>query len=151
MPRRSKERGFTLFELLVVVVVIAVLSLIMIPNLLNSLHRGKQKRTMSDLRSIGLAIEAYSTDNSNYPIASDIATLKAALDPVYMRGMPVKDGWEHDFVVSVAAVEYTVGSQGKDGAGGLAACAAAPLCRYLDDAIIFANGSFLQYPDSMQE
>ena len=74
MNTNGNQRGFTLIELLVVLVVISVLTAIMIPNLLNAINRGKQKRSMADIRSIATAVETYAVDNHSYPVASDIAT-----------------------------------------------------------------------------
>ena len=39
--------------------VMGIIAAIAIPNLLNAIDRGKQKRTMADLRSVGIAVEAY--------------------------------------------------------------------------------------------
>ena len=61
MPRRRIE-GFTLIELLIVVAIIGIIAAIAIPNLLNAIDRGKQKRTMADLRSIGTAVESYAIE-----------------------------------------------------------------------------------------
>ena len=47
---RRKDKGFTLIELLIVVAIIGIIAAIAIPNLLNAIDRGKQKRTMADLR-----------------------------------------------------------------------------------------------------
>ncbi|PYT07794.1 MAG: hypothetical protein DMF49_07090 [Acidobacteria bacterium] len=56
---RSKQTGFTLIELLIVVAIIGIIAAIAIPNLLNAIDRGKQKRTMADIRSVGTAVEEY--------------------------------------------------------------------------------------------
>ena len=65
----GKQAGFTLIELLIVVAIIGIIAAIAIPNLLNAIDRGKQKRTMADMRSIGTACEEYSIDSNNfYPV-----------------------------------------------------------------------------------
>lgn len=145
-----RERGFTLIELLIVVAVMAIVVAIGIPNLLNAIDRGRQKRTVSGLRAIASAVEAYALDFSSYPVVSDIASLQGVIDPVYIRTMPTRDGWDHPLVAVSTAEGYTIGSEGKDGAGGLAPCAGAPLCSELADAIIVSNGNFVQFPDGQQ-
>jgi general secretion pathway protein G len=70
MKKRDSHSGFTLIELLIVIAIIGILAAIAIPNLLNAVQRGKQKRTMSDMRALATAVEAYAVDNNNYPAAS---------------------------------------------------------------------------------
>jgi len=70
-PRRAafgpRRAAFTLIELLIVVAIIAILAAIAVPNLLEAQTRSKVSRSASDLRSIGVALEAYCVDSSNYP------------------------------------------------------------------------------------
>ena len=66
----KRQKGFTLIELLIVVAIIGIIAAIAIPNLLNAINRGRQKRTMSDIRSIATAMEAYSVDFNFYPKVS---------------------------------------------------------------------------------
>ena len=52
-------RGFSLIELMVVLVIIGILTGMVIPALLKALDKGRQKRTMADLRLLGASIESY--------------------------------------------------------------------------------------------
>src|SRR5216117_2977294 len=112
-----KDKGFTLIELLIVVAIIGIIAAIAIPNLLNAIDRGKQKRTMADMRSVGTAIESYAVDANIYPVATDAPTLRNSVQPVYIKAMPLNDGWNNVFNVTSTAVDYTVYSTGKDGQG----------------------------------
>src|SRR5437867_7536931 len=71
---KKNQSGFTLIELLIVIAIIGILAAIAIPNLLNAVQRGKQKRSMADMRSLATAIEAYAVDNNVYPQANACAT-----------------------------------------------------------------------------
>ncbi len=151
---KRNEKGFTLIELLIVVAIIGIIAAIAIPNLLNAIDRGKQKRTMADLRSMGTAIEEYSIDNNFYPVATDVATLEAEVSPSYMRKLPERDGWGQGFFVDADPSEYTLGSCGK----GATSCASVTLLvagggkssKFVDD-IVFSNGSFVQWPEGKQD
>ena len=153
MLKRRRQGGFTLIELLIVVAIIGIIAAIAIPNLLNAIDRGKQKRTMADIRSIGTAVESYSIDNNFYPKSiSSAADLDGHLEPVYIKAMPERDGWGANFVVATASdgEDYTVGSGGKDKSTTLSACTGAPQCQNFDDDIIFVNGQFTQWPEGTQ-
>ena len=63
----GNRKGFTLIELLVVVAIIAILAAIAIPNLLEARTRGAVARTLADLRTISVALEAYQVDSNRYP------------------------------------------------------------------------------------
>ncbi len=147
MIRRPKQRGFTLIELLIVVAIIGIIAAIAIPNLLNAINRGKQKRTMADMRSIATAIELYSIDNAFYPAASSSPMLAASIEPSYMTVLPPKDGWGRAYAIDSTAVQYTVWSGGIDGGpinyfGGPASS--------FTDSIVFSNGVFMQWPEGSQ-
>jgi prepilin-type N-terminal cleavage/methylation domain-containing protein len=64
---KTRRSAFTLIELLIVVAIIAILAAIAVPNFLEAQTRAKVGRVCADMRSIGLAIEAYRTDNPAYP------------------------------------------------------------------------------------
>ena len=148
--RIQKSKGFTLIELLIVVAIIGIIAAIAIPNLLNAIDRGKQKRTMADIRSIGTAVESYAVDNNNYPIANAQNVLSPLISPIYIKVMPANDGWSRVFTVAATQTEYTLSSLGKDGAADGTNCASAVTTLFAQD-ICFANGQFVRYPQGTQQ
>ena len=64
--RVTSADGFTLIELLIVIAIIAILALIAIPNFLEAQTRGKISRVHSDMRTMGIALEAYFVDFNVY-------------------------------------------------------------------------------------
>jgi general secretion pathway protein G len=147
---RRNSKGFTLIELLIVVAIIGIIAAIAIPNLLNAIDRGKQKRSMADLRTIGTASEAYAVDNNHYP-SGDMTAVTPVLQPIYVKLMPASDGWNHAFTYLGAAggIGYTVKSLGKDGA--LEGAPAGARTQDFDCDIIFIEGQFVQWPEGMQQ
>lgn len=150
--KNRNSKGFTLIELLIVVAIIGIIAAIAIPNLLNAIDRGKQKRTMADIRSIGTAVEQYAIDNNYYPAVTDIATLAnttTSVVPIYIRTMPIQDGWRYDFYVNSDALGYTLASGGKDG-GDLTGVQWGATQGF-DFPIVFMNGQFAAWPEGVQQ
>ena len=65
------HRAFTLIELLIVVLIIAVLAAIAVPNFLEFQTRAKVARVKADLRTLATGIEAYRADFNAYPEGTD--------------------------------------------------------------------------------
>lgn len=149
MTQRN-QKGFTLIELLIVVAIIGIIAAIAIPNLLNAIDRGKQKRTMADLRSVGTAVESYSIDNNVYPVAAAMSTLETFIEPVYIRTAPLTDGWSRTFLVAATIGDYTVCSGGKDG-GTTCTSDGGGKTNLFNDSITFSSGQFVQWPEGTQQ
>jgi type II secretion system protein G len=146
---KRDSKGFTLIELLIVVAIIGIIAAIAIPNLLNAIDRGKQKRTMADMRSLGTAVESYAVDNNVYPVVSDAPSLKTVVEAgAYIKNMPTTDGWNNTFQVASVSSQYTIYSFGKDGSG--TTCTSGTTTTF-NDQICFINGQFLRYPAGSQQ
>jgi type II secretion system protein G len=152
-----RQKGFTLIELLIVVAIIGIIAAIAIPNLLNAINRARQKRSMSDMRTIGTAIEAYAVDWSFYPDSggtdAQVTTMSTHVSPVYVKKVPPTDGWRQGFLVRSESRFYTLGSAGRDQnfEGGLQDVAYdRDPTRVMDCDIIYSNGTFISYPEGVQ-
>jgi type II secretion system protein G len=154
MKIRLKKKGFTLIELLIVVAIIGIIAAIAIPNLLNAIQRGKQKRTMADMRAIGTAVESYAVDNNNYPAGgSPVSSIGAGiLEPRYIARLPTVDAWTHpiDYESSPASSpqKYTIESYGKNGSNESETTGSTT---DFNNDIIFSQGIFSQYPEGSQK
>lgn len=123
-----------------------IVSAIAIPNLLNAIDRGKQKRTMADVRAIATAVEAFAVDHDAYPIADSVEDLASQISPVYLKDVPLRDGWSRPFQVQSRAEGYLIYSFGKDGTG--ETCDDGQTESF-NDEICFADGDFVRYPSGL--
>jgi type II secretion system protein G len=158
---KERQSGFTLIELLIVIAIIGILAAIAIPNLLNAVQRGKQKRTMSDMRALATAVEAYAVDNNAYPAATcnpGIFTASGAqlttasftnLTPTYLGQVPVFDGWGNfmSYAINTTTDQYMIRSYGRDKASTALVCGTTT---NFNDDIVYADGTFIQWPEGTQ-
>jgi general secretion pathway protein G len=147
-----KQKGFTLIELLIVVAIIGIIAAIAIPNLLNAINRGRQKRTMADMRSIATAVESYQVDFNFYPKVADglISTIETYIEPTYIKRLPLVDGWNQAMLwqgATTVGAGYTIYSQGKNHTGTVGGPGATT---DFNAAIVFSNGQFYSWPEGQQ-
>ncbi len=83
----KKSGGFTLLELLIVIVIIGILAVLIVPNLTAGPKRARDSQRKSDMRNVKTALETYFNDNNTYP-ATGWAAASAALVPGYIKAMP---------------------------------------------------------------
>ncbi|MDP8991544.1 MAG: prepilin-type N-terminal cleavage/methylation domain-containing protein [Actinomycetota bacterium] len=102
--RRDGEEGFTLIELMVVVLIIAILLAIAIPTFLGARKRAQDRAAQSSLRNALTAAKTIYTDNSSYSSADP--TGLAAVEPslTYSGSTTASTGQKN---VSVSAADAT--------------------------------------------
>lgn len=151
-----RQSGFTLLELLLVVAIIAIIASIALMNYLGALQKAKEKKTMTDIRTIASAWEARATETNSFTAAGMTfpettltwEQMNAALSPTYSRNIPRFDGWGREFDFGVGGPkDYAIRSPGRDGKFDSDYTAGAT--NNPDCDIVYANGSFVVYPDSM--
>ena len=99
---RHRQSGFTLIEIMVVVVILAVLGALVVPNILGKVDTARITAAKTDIRSIGTALDLYRLDNFKYPTTEQglQALVKQPADPTitnypangYLKTIP-KDPW----------------------------------------------------------
>ncbi|GAK16217.1 general secretion pathway protein G [Vibrio sp. JCM 19053] len=65
--KRSKQQGFTLLEVMVVVVILGILASFVVPNLLGNKEKADQQKAITDIVALENALDMYKLDNSVYP------------------------------------------------------------------------------------
>jgi general secretion pathway protein G len=78
-----RERGFTLLELLLVLLIVALLAGIVGPVLVNSIGNARESTLREDLFVLRKALDDYNADNGKYP-----AELAELVDKRYVRRIP---------------------------------------------------------------
>jgi prepilin-type N-terminal cleavage/methylation domain-containing protein len=163
---RGKIRnGFSLMEILVVLAIISVLAAIAIWNYMGALNRGKQKRTMADIRNIAAAWESHAADARSYSSAGftfpavgvSYGALTGILSPTYIRSMPQTDGWSRPFAFGAdaavgpagSATTYAIRSAGRDGTFNRSTYTPGATTDY-DCDIVYSGGTFVSWPEGVQ-
>jgi len=105
------EKGFTLVELMIVIIILAVLTGIAVPSYMALRNRARESATESEMKNIATAIELHQADLEDYPTTAEYS---GVLSP-YMDPVPASDSWGEDYAyVSADGSTYTLTSTGAD-------------------------------------
>ncbi|MBO9463902.1 type II secretion system major pseudopilin GspG [Tropicibacter sp. R15_0] len=127
---QPQDDGFSLLELMVVVVILSILALVIVPRVIDRPDQARAARAQSDIAAIVSAINLYRLDNFRYPTTEQgLAALvtRPTSDPApanwaengYMDRNPV-DPWGQEYKYLEPGVhgDFDVFSYGADGVAG---------------------------------
>jgi general secretion pathway protein G len=127
--KRSSRKGFTLIEILAVLIILGLLAALIVPNIVSRVSESRIETTKLQMKAIKNALDQYKLDNGFYPTtAQGLKALveKPKIEPIpknwhqYMEKVP-KDAWGNDFIYISPAPNgkpYDLKSKGPDGIEG---------------------------------
>ena len=114
MKMSDSRSGFTLIELMVVVIVLAALAGMVVPRLVDRPDKMKAKIVLSDIRHIDTQLKIYRLDNGEYPNA--LGSIEGEFD------VKLEDPWDRQYYYkypgSKGRAPYDIYSAGPDGEEG---------------------------------
>lgn len=131
MKSRMQQAGFTLVEIMVVVIIIGLLAGIVVPNVMDNLDKANVQKARADFSSLQTALKLYRIDNFNFPTTEqglEALVTKSSIAPVprnfkssgYIDNLN-KDPWGNEYQYMSPGEnnkDYDIYSLGADGVSG---------------------------------
>ncbi len=129
----ARQQGFTLIEIMVVVVILGILGALIVPNIISKPDEARVAAARSDIQSVATALEFYLLDNSTYPSTDQgLEALVSAPSGYpeaknwgpdsYLKKLPMDPWGEPYMYVSESSREfdiYTFGADRREGGEGV--------------------------------
>lgn len=128
----KSQKGFSLIEIMVVVVILGILASIVVPKIMGRPDEARRVQAKSNILAIQNALDLYKLDNGNYPSTEQglVALVeKPNSNPVpsnwkqYLKSLP-KDPWGRDYLYLNPGEHsdvdvFTYGAEGQQGGTGI--------------------------------
>ncbi len=129
MKSTARRKGFTLIEIMVVIIILGLLAAFVIPNITGKSEEAKQKLVCIQMKSLGESLKMFKVDNGSYPATEDgLNALITNPNPDeytsysqngYIEGKNFpKDPWNKPYVylnIDDSIELISLGSDGKEG------------------------------------
>ncbi len=130
MQKRHHQSGFTLLEVMVVIVILGILAVLVVPNLMGNRDIANRQKAISDIVALENMLDMYRLDNNRYPTTEQglialVSKPTSAPEPRnyrdggYIKRLP-KDPWGNEYQLlspgSHGKIDiYSYGPDGEDG------------------------------------
>ncbi|HTT00983.1 MAG TPA: type II secretion system major pseudopilin GspG [Steroidobacteraceae bacterium] len=128
----GRDAGFTLIEIMVVVIIIGLLAAVIVPQVVGRVEDARIAKTRQDIQAMSTALTLYRLDNFKYPTTDQglRALVQQPADPTIknwkqggylQQGFSLKDPWGNDYQYvnpGTHGGEYDLFSYGADGQEG---------------------------------
>ena len=105
--KHKSQQGFTLIEIMVVIVILGILAAVVVPRIMSRPEEARITKAKQDIRALETALDLYKLDNFNYPtteqglealvsIPSSPPVPKRYRQEAYLKKVP-KDPWENQY------------------------------------------------------
>ena len=123
---RAAQRGFTLIEIMVVVIILGILVSLIAPNVFGVLDDAEVTATKVQMRNLEVALDTYRMNHSRYPTTDqglEALTSPPGRDRGYIDNIP-KDAWNNEFQYRSPGLQgdydlYSLGRDGQEGGEGI--------------------------------
>ena len=131
--QRHAQRGFTLIEIMVVVIIIGLLAAVIVPSVISKVDEARVTKAKADIQSLETALTMFRLDNSKYPTTDQglQSLVVAPTDPSirhwrqggYLQHVS-KDPWGNDYQYVFPGTHgreydlFTLGADGQPGGDG---------------------------------